>query len=566
MVRTNMSKIERKFLTLVLAFVVCTLIIGIYFFNLVTDGVIRNLGQKMAENQARYNASRLLQPIEREIALVDQMASSPTLIAWAQNPEDEELYRKARIELESFRKNFTSKSYFLALTKNRAYYYNNSSGDYTGSEFQYILREGRPADQWFFSLVDGSLDLHLNVNPDVELGVTKLWIDVLMRNGDGQVLAVLGTGILLDDVIKNILAPSQDGVTSMFVDQDGAIQLYQDSRVIDFGSIAKSQDQKRTLDLIVDLPKEGARLIALLQTVEASPKLQKNIMTEYVWVSGKRHLVAMAYLPSIGWFDVTFLDLSTVFPRDRFCLLSFIFLCFFVVVILIVHYLINREIVRPISILSSALQKFSKGEMQPDTLENRHSGELWEIFDQFKNMAALVTDNTARLEAMVEERTRKLEAMAKVDSLTGLLNRNAMTSILKKEADRCSRLHLSFGLIWIDIDNFKDVNDTYGHVCGDELLAELATQLKKDLRTYDYAARWGGDEFIVLLSPSDEEQISRVAKRLCMSIGENSLFERYSTTVSTGWALSSGDESFEDVLALADQVLYQTKRQAKNVI
>jgi diguanylate cyclase (GGDEF)-like protein len=289
-------------------------------------------------------------------------------------------------------------------------------------------------------------------------------------------------------------------------------------------------------------------------------------MTEYVWVSGKRHLVAMAYLPSIGWFDVTFLDLSTVFPRDRFWLLSFIFLCFFVVVILIVHYLINREIVRPISILSSALQRFSKGEMQSDTLENRHSGELWEIFDQFKNMAALVTDNTARLEAMVEERTRKLEAMAKVDSLTGLLNRNAMTPILKKEADRCSRLHLSFGLIWIDIDNFKDVNDTYGHACGDELLAELATQLKKDLRTYDYAARWGGDEFIVLLSPSDEEQISRVAKRLCMSIGENSLFERYSTTVSTGWALSSGDESFEDVLALADQVLYQTKRQAINVI
>jgi hypothetical protein len=103
----------------------------------------------MAENQVRYNSSRLLQPIEREIALVDQMASSPTLIAWAQNPEDKELYRKAMIELESFRKNFTAKSYFITLTDNQAYYYNNSSGDYTGNEFQYILREGRPADQWF---------------------------------------------------------------------------------------------------------------------------------------------------------------------------------------------------------------------------------------------------------------------------------------------------------------------------------------------------------------------------------------------------------------------------------
>lgn len=199
-------------------------------------------------------------------------------------------------------------------------------------------------------------------------------------------------------------------------------------------------------------------------------------------------------------------------------------------------------------------------------LQEQHKGELGEIFDQFKKMADLVSDNTARLEAMVEERTKKLEAMAKVDSLTGLLNRNAMTPILKKEADRCSRLHLSFGLIWIDIDNFKHVNDTYGHACGDELLSELATQLKKDLRTYDYAARWGGDEFIVLLSPADEEQVSRVSKRLCLSIGENPLFERYSTTVSTGWALSNGEESFEDVLALADQALYQTKRQSKSFI
>lgn len=161
---------------------------------------------------------------------------------------------------------------------------------------------------------------------------------------------------------------------------------------------------------------------------------------------------------------------------------------------------------------------------------------------------------------MVEERTKKLEAMANEDNLTGLLNRNAMTKVLAKEADRCKRLGLSFGIIWIDIDNFKAVNDSYGHASGDTLLVELATELKKDLRTYDYAARWGGDEFIVLLSPTDEVQLSLVGKRIRLSICANHMFEEYSTKVSTGWALSESEKSYEDVLAIADRALYQSKK------
>lgn len=488
------------------------------------------------------------------------MASSPTLIDWAQDSRNDDLYAEAMRELESFRKNFASESFFIAIKGTREYYYNNSSGEYTGNELQYILRENRPADQWFFSLIEQNRDLHININPDVELGVTKLWIDVLMRDSKGEVLAVLGTGILLEEVIEDLLAPSQDGVASMFVDHDGAIQLYQDSRIIDFSSFVKPVGQKRTLDLVVDHPEEGQELIDILKSLQKNPELQQGIATKYVLVAGERHLVGISYLPSIGWFDVTFLNLSKILPSDRFWLLGIIFLTFLSLILVIVHFAIRREITGPISTLAFQMRNFSHGEMRPDTLDNVHKGELGEIFGQFKKMATLVSDNTSRLEAMVEERTKKLEAMANEDNLTGLLNRNAMTKVLAKEADRCKRLGLSFGIIWIDIDNFKAVNDSYGHASGDTLLVELATELKKDLRTYDYAARWGGDEFIVLLSPTDEVQLSLVGKRIRLSICANHMFEEYSTKVSTGWALSESEKSYEDVLAIADRALYQSKK------
>ena len=555
-----MGRLEKNFLALVLLFTFSILMVGFFAFKQVTDDVIEAWGQRMAENQVKYNSSRLLQPLEREIALARQMARSPSLIEWASNPKDEKLKATAMRELESFRQSFLAKNYFIALTKTNGYFHNNEENSFLGSELRYYLRPDRPADAWFFRLVEDERDFHININPDVELGVTKLWIDILMRDSEGEILAVLGTGLPLEEVISDIIASESHGVFGMFVDVHGAIQLYQDRRLIDFASFVQPEGQKRTIDLVVDYPQEGEMLLQTMKQVQNSPEIFNTILTRYVTISGQRHLVGISYLPTVGWFDVTFLNLAEIMPKDKFLPLAGVILLVLLLSIFFTHYVLRKQILLPLSALSAEMSGFAKSGRKPDILERIYPGELGQVFNEFKNMVSSIEKNTEKLEEMVASRTKELELKAQEDSLTGLLNRGAMTSILQREAERCTRDARNYGIIWIDFDNFKKLNDSSGHAAGDLALKELGNILRKELRSYDYSARWGGDEFLVFLSPCDPERLTIVRERILHAVSENDIFKELRVSVSTGAALSSAGESPEDVLERSDADLYQKKR------
>lgn len=554
-----MSRLERNFLILVLAFATMLAVIGFFAFRQVTDDVIENWGQRLAENQVRYNSSRLLQPLEREVALAQQMARSPTLLEWAEDPENEPHYRAAMRELESFRQSFRAKNFFIALTKTREYYHNNSENDYLGSELRYTLRDTRPADEWFFSLVEEGRNFHININPDVELGVTKLWVDILMRNAEGEILAVLGTGMPLEDIIADLLTSNHSGMRSLFVDVQGAIQLYQDIRLIDFASFVQPEGQKRTIDLVVDLPEEGQMLLETMREMRQNPEISRGVVTRFVTIEGERHLVGIAYLPTIGWFDVTFLNLAKIMPKDRFWPLAGLLLGALVLILVVIHYVLRWEILMPLATLSREIENFGRAKGKSVNFDNVHQGELGQVFQQFQSMASMVHANTEQLEAMVKERTKELEIKARTDGVTGLFNRVAMTEILEREAARCGRTQDRYGLVWIDIDDFKNLNDTHGHAAGDQLLQELGKELRGELRLYDYAARWGGDEFLVLVSSCDSERLDLIGKRIRESIEVNAMFRKHGITVSTGTALSGDNDNYKDVLARSDAALYRAK-------
>lgn len=556
-----MGRLERNFLTLVVFLVSVFILVGFYAFKQITDNVIESWGQRMIENQVRYNSSRLLQPLEREIALAQQMAASPTLIAWAKDPANPQLDAAARTELESFRRNFNSKNYFIALTKSNDYYHNNEANEFFGQELQYRLRESRPADAWFFGLVEQGLDFHININPDVELGVTKLWIDVLMRDEDGEILAVLGTGLPLDETITDIVTPSQNGVIGLFADSRGAIQLYQDSRFIDFASFIQPEGQKRTLDLIVDLPEEGAMLMDQLRMMSENQLIYDDVVTKYATIAGERYLVGISYLPTIGWYDVTFLNLAKAMPRDRFVPLASLVVISLLLTLGIIHFVMRREILLPLSQLSKQMNNLGKRDFNRSGFENIYKGELSSIFESFKNMETMIHANYETLEAMVVDRTKELEIKAREDDLTGLLNRGAIARIIDLETKNELRTKAGVGLVWIDIDDFKNVNDTFGHAAGDLILTELGKELKSILRIYDHAARWGGDEFLVLLSPCDEDLLKTVSERLKLALKHNDVFSQYRVTVSTGTSMLEAEEAYEQAFARADAELYRAKAQ-----
>ena len=554
-----MSRLERKFLILILAFMTMIASVGFFAFKEVTDHVIDRWGERLVENQVRYNSSRLLQPLGREIALAQQMAGSPTLIQWAENPGDEDLREQAMQELESFRQNYQAKSYFIALTKTLDYYHNDASGTYTGSELRYRLRENRPADAWFFRLVNDGRDLHININPDVELGVTKLWIDVLMRNNEGEILAVLGTGLPLEEVLSDFITNDRRGVTGLFVDVTGAIQLYQDQRLIDFASFVQPEGQKRTIDLLMDLPEDGQMLLETMRDIRANPDSGGQVTTRYATIEGERHLVGLTFLPAIGWFDVTFLDIEEIMPTDRYWLLAALFLGALFLSLVAIFYALRREVINPLETLMDEMDRFGRHDGRPIKLENVHQGELGRVFSRFQAMERLVHANVTQLESMVAQRTKELEEVARRDDLTGLLNRKAMTKALAFEAERAAATETRYGIIWIDIDDFKSVNDRFGHAAGDALLEDLGRVVREELQPYTHVARWGGDEFLVLLSACTDQQLEEVSGRIRQSAAESSVFAQYGVTVSTGAALSRDDESVEDVLARSDADLYRAK-------
>ncbi len=182
-------------------------------------------------------------------------------------------------------------------------------------------------------------------------------------------------------------------------------------------------------------------------------------------------------------------------------------------------------------------------------------------------------DDRRSLERRLAEKNRDLELMAITDPLTGIYNRRYFDHKLAGEFRRMERYHSSLSLIMIDFDHFKVINDTFGHLTGDKVLACAAGELAKGLREVDTLARWGGEEFMILLPETGEETALMVAKRLHSLIETSdkwaAIADGLKVTVSLGlvslpW--KNGSISLTRILELLDKALYQAKKGGRNRI
>ena len=170
------------------------------------------------------------------------------------------------------------------------------------------------------------------------------------------------------------------------------------------------------------------------------------------------------------------------------------------------------------------------------------------------------------LKRQVHSTTRKLRSLSETDSLTGIDNRKKFEHCFECELNRYKRYKQSFSLILIDVDNFKDVNDTYGHVIGDETLIVLVDILKKNIRQSDMLARWGGDEFTILCTNTDRSAAIIQAKKLQRLVTEHQFPAIGTCTISIGIAEVKEQDKTDDIFVRADQALYTSKEEGKNTI
>ncbi len=169
------------------------------------------------------------------------------------------------------------------------------------------------------------------------------------------------------------------------------------------------------------------------------------------------------------------------------------------------------------------------------------------------------------------ELQRSLRFAATHDFLTRLLNRAEIIASLKRELARSERTGEPVAVMMADLDHFKQINDSHGHPAGDEVLKDVALKLRAELRSYDLAGRYGGEEFLLVLPTCNLAAASRRAEQLRLSIAKEPVLTQFgnlSITLSMGVTVSSAESEFstQELLQQADQALYRAKEKGRNCV
>jgi len=177
----------------------------------------------------------------------------------------------------------------------------------------------------------------------------------------------------------------------------------------------------------------------------------------------------------------------------------------------------------------------------------------------------IFTDNSSFRQIVQDLEKYKKEAF--LDRLTAIGNRRYSEMTLKKRLHEKREFNTSFGVIFFDIDHFKTFNDNHGHLVGDEVLVMVGKTAAAALRRFDLIARWGGEEFIIIISELSEEDLQQAAERIRVFVEKSFIMagsEKILVTVSLGATLASAEDSLESLLNRVDRLMYQSKEAGRN--
>jgi two-component system cell cycle response regulator len=192
-----------------------------------------------------------------------------------------------------------------------------------------------------------------------------------------------------------------------------------------------------------------------------------------------------------------------------------------------------------------------------------------EFADTVIRAAVTAVQRAKRIESTMAD-NRRLELLAHTDPLTKVLNRRALNERLAAEMERVRRYDTTVSLLLIDLDHFKLINDTFGHLTGDDVLCEVAMLLQRAVRAVDVVARYGGEEFVVVLPETGQVGSAAFAERLREHIEGHVFIQsrrapiRLTTSIGVACYPAFGVESVEDLFAAADQALYRAKAEGRN--
>jgi diguanylate cyclase (GGDEF)-like protein/PAS domain S-box-containing protein len=191
------------------------------------------------------------------------------------------------------------------------------------------------------------------------------------------------------------------------------------------------------------------------------------------------------------------------------------------------------------------------------------------IYDEKQNIVAAIEVFTdERFQKQVYHENIELKNKLKMDSLTQITNRNYFDFQLEKRLEESKAFSNTFGLLIIDIDHFKNVNDTYGHLIGDEVLKVVAKTLESNIKRNDLVSRWGGEEFVVLVDATNVDDLYAAAEKLRKVVNASSYQmennKQIKITVSIGGTLAQPQDTIKSIISKADSNMYDVKHNGRN--
>ncbi|MCX4189425.1 biofilm regulation protein phosphatase SiaA [Methylophaga sp. OBS3] len=364
--------------------------------------VHKSLAAAYAENLAELNRYKIRAPVDRELVLSQQFAKASFSKAWF---ADESNSEKADIffdEAQSYMESFRDKAYFAIHAKSKNYYFNELGSNDKAPDYQ--LSESNPDDGWFFNIIKDTRDYNINVNPDLQLGTTRVWFNIPVKDQNGSTLGMIGTGLDLTRFVDDLLQTGEVGVTTMALDQEGYIQAHPDASLIAFGSGAGLESEgKQVFELLADKDRDAAKALLGNSNPDAIQLLD-------VTVNNQPHILVTSYIPELNWYVASLINLNVAEVVSERWLYGIMFGVVAVILLIIVAlaFAVQRMLIQPLSRLQSSANALAKGQYDV-SLPVQSTDEIGDLSRAFAQMVKTIQSHTNELESKVSARTRELE-------------------------------------------------------------------------------------------------------------------------------------------------------------
>ncbi len=527
------------------------------------------------EKHVEFDKNKTLTILLKEIELARKMAQEKDIINFAVDGEDPKVQKKAFQKLDKYRELFKDKTYFIALFRSGEYFFKKDL-----EEKKYFLNKDKKEDSWFFTTLKSNKEYNINVSKDEYLDVTSVWINVVIKNEKGENIGVVGTGFDLQKIINEFSLIDTKGIDHFLVDENLGIQLIKSVDLIDQASFTRIRNKN-----ILNLINEKNDLEEIKKSMVYA-KENQEIKFFKINIKDVKHIVGVSYIKELNWYSITLINDNLLYKNNNIILPTLLTILFLIAIVFM-YIMINKSILYPIKKIKELAIKIENGNFDNlidiETRDNKD--EIKELSEKFNNMSKSLKKHNLELDLLIEEKTKNLteitnellkknedlNMISRTDALTEIDNRLSIMEKLAVEASRSKRNLSTCGIIMIDIDHFKQINDKYGHYGGDIALKKIAMTIKKTIRAEDVVGRWGGEEFIVLLPNQNIEGTIKVAEKIKKNVNETQIIFNnisFSVTLSQGvyYYNPQNHIEMEGCIENADKALYLAKNNGRDQI